>query len=346
MMLCEKCSRPLGPELQTCPQRDEGACPYQVAHNRLEIEQRGRAVWGGLALCLVAAASWWLPTLALWARVGVAALFVLGVGMALTGVLCLAREQTILYNLDTGQSWQKTTFLKIPLNQKTVGPRQPLPWLGSPGRWMRYPASVAALYRGGNAADMIATALLQLLAHEEILLYRAESKARFGNGRCLFVFTPGPGIGSAPVSGGLEARILEAVALAQVDSPDFDFHGGHFPRSCRALLTLEDLLVLVFEGEKAQPNNYMIGEVVGPEAEALNLGLIKGKRALYLAPHNNTRGRIGLDIRSVEQLHRDFWTTYPEVAKDLLIEIDLLILNTITGLGEAASHRTQQDSGA
>lgn len=255
----------------------------------------------------------------------------LGFGLFLTayGTYLRLGIETIIFNSTTGQFWQQTTVLGVPITETISSAKEELPWNASPGRVMRYPASVAQMYKGSSAADLVTTALLQLIAQQAVSLGQIRIQPKIGKMKTLYVFSPGKTCEETEIQGALEKKIFEVIAVSCQGQPDFTFRENQYPRTHRAALTLRDVIILTFEGKKSSPHNYLVDAIIGPEARRLNLGEIKGKTVHLLDPAPNTRGKISLDIRSVEQLHRDFWVTYPEIAKEMLMQIDLLILSEI-----------------
>ena len=173
---------------------------------------------------------------------------------------------------------------------------------------MRYPASVAELFRQGSAADMVSTALLQLVAQGVAAIGISRVSKRFGRAVWRYRLV-GQQATVNEIKGTLEQRIYASILAGPP-----------------AGLPLGQLIEQLFEGGQASPRNYLVDEIVGPEAEALGLGEVRGKvkRSLVAAP--NTVGRIARDIKSIEQLHRDFWVTMPEHATELLAEIDQQVI--------------------
>jgi len=330
-MKCENCRRELGPELKSCPRRDKNSgCPNQVENDRLDANGWFFFVLVGVSSSLLSLSGILIGNTPLWIEMILLPIFVLGFGLAVSGIYLTIGRKATVFNFSTGQAWQQTTLFGIPITLTITYPVEPLPWVGSPGREMRYPASVAQLYKEPDPAEMISTALLQLMAHKIISLGQLRIKPRIGRQKILFVFFPGEQFTSAKIDGRLENKLINVVAASTKNTPLLEYNQKFYPRSHRAALTLADLLLLVFEGHRAHPGNYLVDQLVGLEAAGLGLGTVKGKLLRYLDPADNTRGKIALDIRSNQQLHRDFWVTYPEIARELLMQIDLLIRSDIT----------------
>jgi len=310
---CEVCRRPLGKAQLECPRRSlegEHGCAYQV--------ESGRITPGPLLINLIfglvfigLGAEPWLPAKgnpdSLPASVFTLFL-VVGILLLTTWIYRMFGRALRAFNPATGQEIRQTSLFGVRITETVIGPVTPVPWQGSPAREMRYPASVAELFRQGSAADMVSTALLQLVAQRAVIIGISRKSKRFG--RVVWRYhLVGDQTSFTEIKGTLEQRIY---ALIQAGPS--------------AGLPLGDLVEQLFEGGKASPRNYLVDEIVGPEAEALGLGDVRGKvkRSLVAAP--NMVGRIARDIQSVEQLHRDFWVTMPEHATELLAEIDQQVI--------------------
>jgi hypothetical protein len=327
---CENCRRELGTQLKSCPRRDKDAgCPNQVEYDRLDSKGWFFFVLVGASSGLLSLTGLLIGNLPLWIELSMLPILILGVGLAISGIYLTLGQKTTIFNFKTGQTWQQNTLFGIPITQTITHPVESVPWLGSPGREMRYPASVAQLYKDPAPAELISTALLQLIAHKIISLGQIQIKPRIGRHRALFVFSPGEQYNTAQMDGVLENKLIDVITASTDNKPLLEYNQKFYPRSHRAALTLADFLLLVFEGHRSHPGNYLVDQLVGLEAASMGLGTIKGKLVRYLEPAPNTRGKIALDIRSTEQLHRDFWITYPEIARDLLMQIDLLIRTDI-----------------
>lgn len=330
---CSNCRRQLGKEMLTCPRREIGensTCQFRVEHRRLSAKGLGGLLLFGLVMMLFPVLAYlYGKGLPLWVKGLLTPLLVVGGGFMITGIFQLFGSETILFNAQTGQSWQQITILGVPVTETVFGAIETIPWEGTPARVMRYPASVAAFYRQDTSPDIFSTALLYLLAKNVVQLGQMSVVTRMRRRKRVYVLRPGEAYASAEVRGHLEKRIWEVVGQAESVTNVFTFNGSFYPRQYRAALSLEDAVLMVFEGGQPHPGNYLVTALVGPDAEALGLGTIQGERTKKLSPGPNTKGKVALDIRSVEQLYRDFWTTTPEHAREILAQIDLFILTEL-----------------
>ncbi len=332
-MRCSNCRRRLGKDLLSCPRRDEGkrsTCQFQVEQRHLPKKGWGMLVAVGLVVALMPVIAYLIGKgLPLWVKGVLSPFLLFGGGAIVTGVFQFLGKETIVFNPVSGQSWRQITLLGIPVSGSVSGAIERIPWQGAPARVMRYPASVASLYRQDSAPDIFSIAMLQLVAQDVILLGQIAVKNQLGRGKLIYVLQPGAQYASGAVHGSLEQRIWEIVGQAGYPGSNFHFKGKDYERLYRSALTLEDVLLMVFEGGQPNPEKFLVSEIVGKEAEELSLGMIRGERVKKLNPGPNTMGKIALDIRSVEQLYRDFWTTDPEHAREILARIDLFILTEL-----------------
>lgn len=330
---CSNCRRTLGKEMLSCPRRDigdESTCQFQAEIHRLPKKGWAGLVFIGLGISLLPVIAYLFGSgLPLWIKGILTPLLIFGIGAMLTGVYQLLGKETVLFNPVTGQCWQQITLLGIPIMESRSGAIEPIPWQGAQARVMRYPASVTALYRQDSAPDIFSTAMLHLAAQEVIQLGQITVIDRIRRRKSVYVLWPGKRYHAAEVAGSLERRIWEIAGQANCYDPVFSFQGKTYPRLYRSALTLEDVVLMTFEGGQQNPGNFLVTEIVGKEAEALSLGDIRGERVKKLNPGPNTRGKIALDIHSIEQLYRDFWITDPDRASEILSRIDLFILTDV-----------------
>lgn len=317
----------------SCPRRDIGekcTCQFRVEHHRLSEKGWAGLVFIGLGIALLPVIAYLFGDgLPFWVKGVLTPMLIFGGGTMLTGVYQILGKETILFNPVTGQSWQQITLFGIPIMESISGEITPIPWQGAQARVMRYPASVTALYRQDSAPDIFSTAMLHLIAQGAIQLGVIPVTNRLRRKKLVYVLQPGERYYTAEVTGSLERRIWEIVGQADYAGNAFSFRGKSYPRLYRSALSLEDVVLMIFEGGQPNPGNFLVTEIVGKEAGALSLGEIRGERIKKLNPSPNTRGKIALDIRSIEQLYRDFWVTDPDHASEILARIDLFILTDV-----------------
>lgn len=329
LLQCENCRRQLGAEQLECPRRNLGQeklCPYRVEESRLPSSNWGLMWLVGLGITLVPLTAILIGgVLPFWIPLVLLPLMLIGLFMMGFAVYQLLGRRKTIFNPQSGQAWQQTTVLGLPLDQTIISSIEKIPWKGAAARSLRYPASVAELCRQGKAPDMFAAALLQLLAQQVISLGEVKVYRRIGKPGRMYVLLPGEKYGATEVQGQLETRLAGAVGQAHRADREFEFQGRRYARTCRSVLCLEDVIQMVFEGGKMSPDQFLIREVVGKEAALLGLGEVEGHVIQKFSPGVNVLGKVSLDVRSVDQLKRDFWTSQPEHAQDLLAQLDLLV---------------------
>ena len=333
-MECDTCRRPLGVEQLNCPRRNLGQetlCPYQVEQTRQDPGEWRWMLFVGLGISLI-------PVMAILIGENIPFLVILVlmpfllVGLAIIGggISRLFGRQHTIFNPVTGQTWQQTKIFGLAVSQTETSSVELIPWLGAPARILRYPASVVELYRVGKASEVFSTALLQLAAQQVVAIGQVKAYRKLRKPSTEYVLQPGEKYQEAEVWGELEKRLASVVNQANCEAAKFEYQGKQYPRTHRAVLCLEDVIRMVFEvGEKGLLS-FQLSRVVGEEAVGLGLGEMKGKLIPKFSPGKNTLGKVSLDIRSVDQLHRDFWITQPEHARDLLAQIDLSILSLVS----------------
>ena len=284
-LVCEKCRRPLGPEVLTCDYRDVGACPY-VVERRRGLE----STWASLLLVFFGLLFGGMPLSMVRDQIGdgigasdvlsllFVSLFVLfGLVAVFGGVIGLFGAQLTVRNTETGQRWQRNSFFGILLYETTVTALQPVPFSFASAPSLTYPASVVALYYRHDAAEILYLTLLDLLAHHTVRLYVAQSTTRFPKRRPsteqVLVLSPGASAQQAHSAGLLEQRI-ERIAQEWSVRRDLTIR---LPRYSRGrgfpdLFTIADLVPLLFKAGRFDPVQWLVNEIVGVDASQRGLG--------------------------------------------------------------------------
>ena len=318
ILVCETCRRPLGKAQLECPRRafsGEEGCTYQVEVINHVSRHKGFVRYIALVVGLVLIIGWvsllffeveWeIISSKVFSWAGL-----LGVVFVLTWVYRNFGKTLVARNSQRGMEVIETSLFGILVQRVEIGPDVVVPWEGSPARKMRYPASVVELYRNGNAADLISTAVLQLVAQGAVQIGYTRTQRRFRKSRQRYrLMPPEEDFSDILVVGELEKRILGLVlGWSQTG------------------MLLGELIADLFEGGKLHPRNFLVDEIIGPESQALGLGEVRGHLNHVFVPAPNTRGRVAVDIQSVKNLYRDFWTNSPKHAEEMLAEIDRLVI--------------------
>ncbi|MEJ2759712.1 MAG: hypothetical protein P8046_14625, partial [Anaerolineales bacterium] len=238
---------------------DKSTCHFRVDHHGLPKKGWAGLVFVGLAIALLPIIAYLFGEgLPVWVKGVLTPMLIFGVGAMLSGIYQLLGKVTVLYNTVTGQSWQQVSLFGIPIMESVSGTIEPIPWQGPQARVMRYPASVAGLYRQDSAPDIFSTSMLQLIAQGVIQLGQITVTNRIHRRKSVYVLRPGERYWDTEVVGSLERRIWEIVGQANCEETDFTFQGKSYPRLVRSVLTLEDVVLMTFEGGQQNPGNFLV----------------------------------------------------------------------------------------
>ena len=277
-LLCEKCRRPLGPEMLGCSDQATGRCPYQV--ERLPGYGATGLNWGclltGVITILIGAALSWN-----WFPISLCPL-ALGLLAVAAGVYGMSGSGLKVYNKTTGQMWQRYGLPGLTLTKFTASALQPVvPPISLPGS-LKYPASISARYQNEDGYTIFYMALLSLLLQGIIKLqYTTTSRTFFGISVTVareFILSPGGNLMPTGPTGELEKRIVEAVR-AWSDRPEQHIRFNRWDFRTRAFshfLTLDDLVYIVFEGEHHGSPTRLVLNLVEEDADQQGLGRLKG----------------------------------------------------------------------
>ena len=328
-MQCETCRRELGPEQLKCPRRNlgkENLCPYRVEQTRLNSDGWGWMLFVGLIISLIPVTGLLIgEVLPLWIRLVLVSLLLVGLYLMGSGFSLLFGRQLTSFNLTTGQAWQQTKIFGVPISWMEISAVEVLPWWGTSARILRYPASVAEWCRNRNAPGLFSTALLQLVAQGVVTIGQVNIRRRWRRPSKVYVLVTGEEYGKAAVQGKFEKRLADVVGQSISESVEFEMDGNHYPRTYRSVLCLEDAIRIFFGIDLRGSEPFQVHHLVGGEAVELGLGEFREKPFPKYSPGKNAMGKISLDLRSIDLLHHDFWTTQPDHARDMLAQIDLLV---------------------
>jgi hypothetical protein len=330
MMDCEKCGRPVGEELKTCEFREDGSCPYQISSQRMSLSTPGCAFFSGVAsvsLCL-----WmltvpgipWVVLIVLWGGVVVGAILALG------GAAAALRKEIIAVDVDGERVWRQVTVLGKSISEATTTGFREVDWAEGSIRKLRFPASVVELARSGEVIPIVSTALTHLLNSGVIEVGVISTKGTMGSSKEEFFFMPGKPAETSEIPGALEQRMIEVVNLKRSPDGSVEYRGNTYQTSARSRLSLKDLLLLVFEGEKRFPRSWLMEEVTGKQAIELGFGELGITRHEKLFKFfDNTRNKLEPDKLSIEQMYKALWRKLPVLGPELHSQIDYLMVTTI-----------------
>jgi len=336
---CEKCGLPLGPGLLDCPHQAQGTCPYHIEQPLGGPRKRHQMmlIWGVAAIMggwmLTRLAPGFTPQQGKWILLSVYICAVpLGLLGIVIGLLALFADILTVYNTVSGQMWQRYTIFGYTIYQATARALQPVSLPARLRRPMKYPASICALYQSRDATHIFYMALLSVLGQGAVTLKYAMTSRMFFNwsapsltGRS-FVLSPGKGrlkvADKLYPAGKLEERIARAVEEWS-QRTDENIHSHR--RAFRHFLTLEDVIHVVFEGERGAPDYWLIHEVVGVDASQRGMGRKKGflKEQFETLPEYQDSVLAEYDV--VLDFHERFQASQPDIASDLWQKIKIHI---------------------
>lgn len=260
-----------------------------------------------------------------WTRLVLSPLLLVGLYLIGSALYLVFGRRLSIFNPATGQSWQQTRIFGVPITISETSAIEIIPWMGAPARVLRYPASVAELCRNRYAPALFSTALLQLVAQGVVAIGLVKIYRKGRNPSQVYVLVPGEAYGQVDIQGKFERRLVDVVGQALSEAAEFELDGNQTPRTQRSVLCLEDAVRMVFGLQQRDSERFDVDRFVGEEAVELGLGEFSGNQFLRFTPGNNAMGKISLDLRSIDLLHHDFWTTQPDHATDLLAQIDIFM---------------------
>jgi hypothetical protein len=324
---CEKCGRPLGPEVADCPEQAWGTCPYRV--ERPLEGTASRRNWGcllvGLVVTLLGLALLLANLLPL--AICVVALGVLVVALSLLALALPASDSSAaltVYNESSGQMWQRYSLSGLVARQITASALQPVTLEVGLRRPLQYPASISTLYQRQDASTIFYMALLSLASQGVIDLKHTLVSKIFLNlptrTQRDFALSPGERMGQVRVKGELERRIVQTVR----DWSGPETEQGRSRRKIHTrertfthFLALEDVMLLVIEGERSAPETWLVANLVGRDASAQGLGRVVRRLQKRFEPAPEYQARMRTEYEIVHQVHEAFNASQPGVASDL-----------------------------
>ncbi|MBN1874137.1 MAG: hypothetical protein JXA33_07890 [Anaerolineae bacterium] len=339
-MQCERCGRLVGPELLACPQREYGACPYNIEKGHggplgiglgLFILAVSLSFTGGpLTILITCMAGADLSDLLSFIPILLVALLFNGtaIAAAVVGLYFAFGTQTTLTHKTTGQQWRRGTLFGIPISQVTTTEVHTLSLKVS--RATRYPASISALFHSQDAYHIFYITLLSLisqdavklhytLANRRILLFRAQQIP-------LFSLTPG----EEPTTslGALETHILQALhkppewAKTQILQQFFSLRIMPQITPEDNGLNVRDILRNIAGDSKNNPERWLAMDIVGQDAHAYELGYVTqhGWRKKF-EPASSHQAGILAEYDILHQLDEHFQAIHPRLAQRLQTDI-------------------------
>jgi hypothetical protein len=315
---CEKCHRPLGPALVDCPDRAAGTCPYHVEH--VLGPGGARIAWGLFVLGVVALAGG--AVLCVTILPAGECVVLIGLLLAALGAFLNFGEGATVYNRTTGQMWQRYSLWGLTLYHVTASALQPVGFEVRPRHQMRYPASISTFSQSRDAPTILYMTLLSLLGQGALELRHSVASRVYLNisagTRREFVLFPGEGVSRARVAGELETRIVRAVEEWAQRTDDGIETGRTFRRrTFRCFSTLDDIVLVVLGGEKGNPGDWLVSEIVAPDASQWGVGSMRGRWVEKFEPSPEYQQVTLADYTLILDVHERFKASRPDMAREL-----------------------------
>ena len=329
-MKCEKCERPVGAELMVCSFRDQGECPYHIEHVKKSFGVSGCIFFAGITSAALSAWMLSIQDVPLAVTIVIWSALVIGVLMIIAGLLEGNRREIKIYSEEMEQSWRQVTLFGKPISEATTLGFKMIPWAADHRKMIRFPASVVELARSGDVTPIIQTTLLHLLHTGVIKIGVVSTKGTLGSSKENFFLMPGANIEISEIPGELEQRMIEVAALGAASGDTIEYKNKVFSHTGNQNISLKEFLLIVFEGEKQFPRSWLMTEVVGKQAIELKFGEFrKLGREFVFKFFENTRNRLDIDIKTIDQMYADLWINQPLLGPELLSQVDFLMITTI-----------------
>lgn len=327
-MNCEKCDREVGSELKQCAFREEGGCPYQVRQVKRSLAGPGCSLAVGVVIAFLALWLFTVPDLPVVIDIVLWLSVLVGVGLVLGGLIAGLIKETELVNQDGEQVWREVTLLGKQITAGTTLGFRKVPW-DAHIRKLRFPSSVVELARSGETIQIVSTALVHLLNTGVIEIGVVSTKGSLMSAKEQFFLIPGKALETSEIPGDLEQRMIEVVASSAGADGILEYRGKKYSTSGGPYLSLEDFLLVLFEGEKQFPRSWLMEEVVGKQAVELGFGELgrQGREQVFKF-FDQTRSRMDVDKQAVEQMYKELWKSQP-LAPELHSQIDYIIVSKI-----------------
>jgi hypothetical protein len=342
MFHCERCGREAGFPMLDCPERQFGSCIYSLQRNRLNSS-------GGYILLIVGIASAFLdlgilvfllsglmPPLNVisWLAMASIMLIISAIILAI-GAYSAIGEQITLYNVETGQMWQRRSLGRLKIRQLVINTPEPLP-LDAYLRWsLSWPTSLSALLADAPplagfdipadktgvsalisaiarnpAVYLFEVALLGLVADQRIRLCRGEvQRSYFGRSpkpMVEYLVIPGE-VSWQGAEGWLEQRILYAVTRWSQNKEARDWPQG---------TPISALAHAIYTHDQTSPGGWLLRQVQ-EDAAKRGLGTLQGTLRRHFEPNPDLAAQVAGEARSVRVVYTQLGRVFPEFIREL-----------------------------
>jgi hypothetical protein len=116
----------------------------------------------------------------------------------------------------------------------------------------------------------------------------------------------------------LETRIVRAVEEWAQRTDDQIKAGRYFrTRTFKGFLTLDDVVFVVLGGDKGNPGDWLVSEIVAPDAVQWGVGSMSGRLVKKFEPSPEYQQVASADYDLILDAHERFKTSQPGMARDL-----------------------------
>jgi hypothetical protein len=255
---------------------------------------------------------------------------VIGIGIEIGGLVAALRREVVVSHQNGAQAWSRVSILGKTVSEATTTGFRKVEWAEGHIRKLRFPASVVELARNGEVIPIVSTTLTHLLNTGVIEVGVISTKGTMGTTKEDFFFMPGNPAEISEMPGELEQRMIEVVGLSAKAGDQIEFRGNTYQRSGGPYLSLKDLLLIVFEGEKRFPRSWIMEEVTGKQAIELGFGEYgKMGHEKVFRFFDNTKSRLDVDVQTIDLMYKELWERQPELGPELHSMIDYLMVTVI-----------------
>jgi hypothetical protein len=227
--------------------------------------------------------------------------------------------------------WQRNSLPGLTLAKFTASALQPVvPAISLPDS-LKYPASISTLYQGEDGYKIFYMALLSLLLQGAIKLqYATTSRAFFGISFTVareFILSPPGSLMPTGTNGELEKRIVETVRTwSDRSEQHIRFNRRDFrTRVFSHFLTLDDLVYIVFEGERRGSPARWVLNLVEEDADRQGLGRMEGGWRRRFELLSEYQASMHAEYGILDKIHETLTAAQAEIFPALALAVERAI---------------------
>jgi hypothetical protein len=255
----------------------------------------------------------------------------LGLLAAAAGVYGMGGSGLKMYNKTTGQMWQRYGLSGLTLTKFAASALQPVVLAISLPPSLKYPPSISARYQNEDGYTTFYMALFNLLIQGAIKLqYTTTSRTFLGISFTVareFILSPGGNLMLTGANGELEKRIVEAVrAWSNRSEQHIRFNRRNFrTRVFSHFLTLDDLVYIVFEGERHGSPARLVLNLVEEDADRQGLGRLEGGWRRRFEPLPEYQESMHAEYGLIRKVHETLTASQPDIFQALALAVERAI---------------------